>query len=299
LLNISAALVLPTLRPLVPQHGHLSAYDPSNAIIITDTRSNIVRINEIIERIDRAAVVATELIELRYAKAAEVANVVAQLERPDPNRSGATPQFTIVPDQRINGVLVHGDDLQRQRARTLIDSLDRPQAVDSNVRVVYLRYAQAEQVAQVLSGVLQNLARLSGSSGAAESSVQADVDTNAILITADKGTMDTLLVVVDSLDIRRAQVLVEAIIVEIEDTGDRSLGIQWMYRDDKRGFGSSTMGDGTLGGIGQGALQGLSGTQSERDAGLLRLAGGGWPGGPGCRRRPAPRAPARAARPRR
>jgi general secretion pathway protein D len=269
--NISAAKVLPTLRPLVPQHGHLSAYDPSNAIIITDTRANIIRINDIIERIDRAAVASTELIELRYAKAADVVTVITQIEKPDPNRSGATPQLAVVADQRINGVLIFGDDLQRQRVKHLIDSLDRPHAVDSNVRVIYLRYAKAEQVAEVLSGVLQNLARLKG--GAAESSVQADIDTNAILITADQGTMESLLAVVDSLDIRRAQVLVEAIIVEIEDTGDRELGIQWMYRDDKRGFGSSTIGDGSLGNVGQGALETLSGDQADRDAGLLRLAG--------------------------
>ncbi|WP_111641565.1 type II secretion system secretin GspD [Marinimicrobium alkaliphilum] len=270
--HTSAAKVLPTLRPLVPQHGHLSAYDPSNAIIITDTRSNIRRILNILERIDTEKAADTDVLDLRYAAAADVVNLLNQIQRRDADGSTAQPQLTLVPDERTNSILVHGSDMQRSRIRALVERVDRPQAADSNVRVIYLRYAKAEQVAQVLSGVVQDLAQVNGDN--AKASVQADVDTNAILITAGPDIMETLLVVIDSLDIRRAQVLVEAIIVEIEDTGGRELGFQWMYRDNDYGFGASTDGDGTLAGIGGSALGTLSGSQDQRDAALLGLAQG-------------------------
>ncbi|WP_246004393.1 type II secretion system secretin GspD [Marinimicrobium koreense] len=270
--NISASKVLPTLRPLVPQHGHLSAYDPSNAIIVTDTRSNILRLKEIISQIDQSSVVETELIELEFALAEDVARAVTQIEKPGAGDGGQS-ELTVVPDNRINAVLVHGDDLQRERIRQLVERLDRPRTKDSNVRVVYLKYAKAENVAQVLNGVMQNIARSEegGNNNARrqETNVQADEDTNSLLITANSDTMESLLAVIDSLDIRRAQVLVEAIIVEVEDTDGRELGIQWMYRDDKRGFGSSTTGSGQLGAIGVGALD----NNDDNDNGLVSLAG--------------------------
>jgi len=130
--------------------------------------------------------------------------------------------------------------------------------------VVYLEYAQAESVAQVLTGVLQNLSR--GGNAENEASVQADENTNALLITtSDDDIMQSLLTVIDGLDIRRAQVLVEAIIVEIEGIDGHELGIQWMYRDDRRGFGSSTDGSGSVGALGRGAFD-------DSDDGLLNLA---------------------------
>jgi general secretion pathway protein D len=269
--NISAAKVLPTLRPLVPQHGHISAYDSSNALIITDTRANIIRLNEIIAKIDQSAVVGTDLIELRYAQATEVVNVINQLEKPDPNRGTSTSPVLVVADKRINGVIVSGDDLQRQRIKMLIDSMDRPQTKNSNFRVVYLRYGKAEEIAKVLTGMVQNLTQSRSAEGApattqANANVQFDESTNAVLITADSDTMESLLAVVDSLDIRRAQVLVEAIIVEISSDGDRELGVQWMYRSEDHGFGSSGRGDRTTAGLGGAAFD-------MTDAGLASLAG--------------------------
>ncbi|WP_232301134.1 type II secretion system secretin GspD [Gilvimarinus agarilyticus] len=271
--NISAAKLLPVLRPLVPQHGHISAYDPSNAIIVTDTRANIDRLLKVIAQIDKAAVVSTELVELRYAQADAIVKVIQQLEKPDAQRGNATAPATVVADTRINGVLVNGDDMQRERIKMLIRRLDRPQITNSNVRVEYLKYAKAEQVATVLNGVLQNMQKMEtaegGSSGSNQikASVQADEDTNAILITADGDTLQSLMVLVESLDIRRAQVLVEAIIVELEDTDNAELGIEWMYNGGDSGFGSSTLGgDGTLAGVATGAL-------SEGDGATAALAG--------------------------
>jgi len=278
--NISAAKLLPVLRPLVPQHGHISAYDPSNAIIVTDTRANIERLLKVIAQIDKAAVVSTELVELRYAQADAIVKVIQQLEKPDAQRGNASAPVTVVADTRINGVLVNGDDMQRERIKMLIRRLDRPQITNSNVRVEYLKYAKAEQVATVLNGVLQNMQKIESSDGKSASnsqikaSIQADEDTNAILITADGDTLQSLMVLVESLDIRRAQVLVEAIIVELEEGDSKEIGIEWMYNGGDSGFGSSTIGKGgTLGGVAAGALAEGSGATASLASSLAGITG--------------------------
>ncbi len=278
--NTSAAKILAALRPLVPQYGHLTTYEPSNALIITDTRANVARMNELVKQLDTIGVTETDVVQLRYANASDVVSMLTQLEKPDPNRGSSTSPAVIVADKRINAVVINGDDMTRQRLKLLIEDLDRPQTQNSNVRVVYLHYAKAADVAKVLSGMLQSFAQ--GTKGAdgtatnnAQPAVQADEATNSVLITADVNTMDTMLSVIDSLDIRRAQVLVEAIIAEVSTDGKKELGIEWMYRDDKYGFGSNSN-SGVLGNIGSAALAASdkNASSDDKDAALVSLASG-------------------------
>ncbi len=266
--NISASKVLAALRPLVPQYGHLSAYEPSNALIISDTRANIARINELISQMDKAAVLTTDVFQLHYAQATEVVAMINQLEKPDPNRGATTSPPIVVADKRINAVIVSGDEMSRQRIKGIVDSLDRPQARNANLKVRYLSYAKAADVAKVLSGMLTSQNQGKGAEGAGgQANVQADESTNSVLITADSDTMQSLMAVVDSLDIRRAQVQVEAIIVEVQNTDGSELGVQWMYRDPENGFGASTDGKSLLSNVGGAAVDAT-------DGGLLKLATG-------------------------
>jgi general secretion pathway protein D len=279
--NISAAKVLAALRPLVPQYSHLSAYEPSNALIISDTRANIARINDLIMQMDKAAVLATDVVQLRYAQAVDVVAMLTQLEKPDPNRGVTTSPPIVVADKRINAVIISGDEMSRQRIKGVVESLDRPQTKNSNVRVIYLKYAKAADVAKVLTGMsqTQNPGAKPGEGGVAQTNVQADEATNSILITADGDNMRSLVAVVDQLDIRRAQVLVEAIIVEVGDNGKKEMGVQWMFTDTKSGFGTSNDGTPNLAVLGAGALKFKSpGTTQEdqdiRDTGVQELAAG-------------------------
>ena len=278
--NTSAAKILAALRPLVPQYGHLTTYEPSNALIITDTRANVARMNELVVQLDKIGVTQTDVIPLRYANATDVVAMLTQLEKPDPNRGMTTSPPVIVADKRINSVVISGDDMSRQRLKFLIEDLDRPQAKNANVRVHYLRYAKAEDVAKVLTGMMQSFTQAKQGEGAGGNtqppSVQADEATNSVIITADVDTMDTMLSIVDSLDVRRAQVLVEAIIAEVSDEAGKELGIEWMYRDNEYGFGASTDGgNGVIGAIGAQALavSDKNADQDDKDAALLSLAG--------------------------
>lgn len=241
LYNVSASKVLPVLRPLAPQHAHLAAYEPSNAIIVSDTVANIARLTDIIERIDRAGVAETDVMPLEYAQAAELATILQQLSKNDQD-SPKNTQAVIVADQRSNSILVTGDQVRRNKVRELVARLDVSQPQSGNVRVIYLEYADAEEVATVLAKVVSSISKLEPDSAkgakpsAENASVEADPATNSLLITADADTMESLLSVIKRLDIRRAQVLVEAIIVEITNDLSRELGVEWAAYKQNNGF---------------------------------------------------------------
>ncbi|BFM09586.1 type II secretion system secretin GspD [Halioxenophilus aromaticivorans] len=241
--NVSAAKVLPVLRPLVAQHAHMAAYDPSNSIVISDTAANIARVKQVIAQIDGAAMDHTEVIELQHAPVDDAVKMLETLMGSE-GGSGAG-SLKMVPDARTNSILVSGDELQRSRIRGLVDRLDRPQAQTGNVRVIYLEYANATEVAQTLSKLVQNIEKNGEKAGQRKASVEADEATNALLITAEGDTLDSLLQVVERLDIRRAQVLVEAVIAEMTDTDGKELGIEWLFADQDGGFGANN--NGTIG----------------------------------------------------
>ncbi|MDN3638048.1 type II secretion system secretin GspD [Simiduia curdlanivorans] len=263
--NVSASKALPVLRPMVPQHAHMAAYDPSNAIIITDTEANIARLQEVIDRIDRSAVYTTELVNLKHAGAEDLVRILTQLQRQEAGKAGNDNAPMLVADKRSNGVLISGDDLARSKVKDLIRRLDMPQQQSGNVQVVYLEYAEAKQVATVLTNVVKNMSKLDKAEGAAatETSVEADEDTNSLLITADPATLQSLKSVIARLDIRRAQVLVEAIIVEILDDNSQDLGVQWLFGTKNGTFGSSALPNSALGSI-----------DADEDDGLGAMIGG-------------------------
>lgn len=243
--NISAAKLIPVLRPLVPQQAHMAAYAPSNAIIISDLSANIDRIRGIIERMDQSAVQQTDIIKLRYAVAEDVVGMLDTLAKSEAKQSGGETEVLLVADGRTNSVLVSGDELERARIRKLVQHLDTPLEQSGNVKVIYLEYAQANEIAEVLSRVMQNMNQLEGAEGSKQprksnsATIEADEGTNALIITADAGEMAAIEGVIHRLDIRRAQVLVEAIIVEMEVIDGQDLGIQWLFADSGGAFGSN------------------------------------------------------------
>jgi len=245
--NVSAAKLIPVLRPLVPQQAHMAAYAPSNAIIISDIRANIDRMEKIIASMDQSAVKETEIIKLKYGVSTDVVEMLKTLEK---SRAGegadASKEATLVADKRTNSVVVTADELSIERIKSLIDYLDIPLEQSGNVRVMYLEYADATEVAEVLTRVMQNLSRLddeasgrSRAANAAKSTIEADAGTNSLIITADADEMAALESVIARLDIRRAQVLVEAIIVEMEIVEGRELGLQWLFANDSGLYGSN------------------------------------------------------------
>ncbi|WP_096085589.1 type II secretion system secretin GspD [Agaribacterium haliotis] len=288
--NISAAKLLAALRPMVSTNANLTHHDGSNSIIITDTKANIDRIRRVIQKIDTAAVPETEVVRLRYSEADAMVQTLTKLDAADKQAAGLSNKMTMVADKRNNAILIAGEDVQRARVKHLIKMLDRPAAQTGNVRVVYLEYAEAKKVAEVLTKVAQNITKLGpggggDKGGANAATVEADEDTNALLITAEGDTLNSLLAVVERLDIRRAQVLVEAIIVELNITDDKELGFEWLFSDPDsgvvgagpRGAGSGTgaLASGILTGTPQSIGEGLAAQGSGSVLGLAGTTGSG------------------------
>ncbi len=244
--NISAAKLIPVLRPLVPQQAHMAAYAPSNAIIISDVSANIDKISAIIEHMDKSAVQQTDIVKLRFAVAVDVVKMLDQLNKSEAKQAGGEPEVLLVADSRTNSVLVSGDELDRARVRKLISHLDTPLEQSGNVKVIYLEYADAMDLAEVLTRVMKNISELDTPEGGKparrsgnSATIEADEGTNALIITADTDEMAALEAVIHRLDIRRAQVLVEAIIVEMEVIDGQDLGLQWLFANSNGSFGSN------------------------------------------------------------
>ena len=242
----AAAQLVPILRPLVPQQGHLAAYPATNVLIISDRASNVERLFTIIRRIDQVSDSEIEVIPLTHASAAEVVRVLTTLTRSSavgkaPGAGGE--QQVMVADERTNSVLLGGDRADRLRLRAIISHLDTPQDSGGNTDVVYLRYAEAKEIVTVLMGVGKIEEQESGQpKGATATSrrggsfdIQADESTNALVITAPPDIMRTLKRVISQLDIRKAQVLVEAIIAEVSGDVAKDLGVQWLFSGGRDG----------------------------------------------------------------
>src|ERR1700728_4436799 len=254
--NISAAQLVPLLRPLIPQYGHLAAYPSGNMLIISDRASNVSRIVRIVERMDESGDEPIEVIALHNASAADVVRDVNSLNQGQGAEGGAAVK--IVADERTNSILLTGEKSQRLRLKALMINMDTPLATGGDTQVRYLRYADAEKMADKLKGQATASAKAQGgpptggpgggggggggSNVDASVTIWADVATNALIITAPPKLMRSLMGVIDKLDIRRAQVQAEAIIVEVDVNKSSNLGVQWLLF----GQGNSTVPAGVI-----------------------------------------------------
>jgi len=255
--NLSAAQLVPLLRPLVPPYGHLAAYNAANMLIISDRSSNVSRIVRIIERMDEGGDEAVEVIPLHNASAADVVRIINSLNQGQ-GAEGAGALAKVVADDRTNSILLTGEKTQRLKLKALIINMDTPLSTGGDTQVRYLRYADAEKIADKLKGQATATAKAQGGppaggaptagAGGGSSNVDAsvtiwaDVATNALIITAPPKIMKSLMAVIDKLDIRRAQVQVEAVIVEVDVNKSSNLGVQWLLY----GQGSSAVPAGVI-----------------------------------------------------
>jgi general secretion pathway protein D len=235
--NVSVRELSPLLRQLNDNAGagNVVHYDPANIILITGRAAVVNRLADIIKRVDQAGDKDIEVVELDNASAAEMVRIVEALNKTTDTKN--TPEFLqpkLVADDRTNSILISGDPQVRQRLRRLIQQLDVEMASKGNNRVVYLKYAKAEELVEVLKGVSDNLQAEKSTGGKNSNSAQrgdvviaAHPGTNALVLTAPPDIMNALQDVIAQLDIRRAQVLIEALIVEMAEGDGVNLGVQW------------------------------------------------------------------------
>lgn len=232
--HVTAAQLVPILRPLVPPQGHLAAYPQSNVLIISDRATNIDRLVSIIKRIDQPSSGEIEIVRLEYAGASDLVRVLTSL-RQQATKGPKARKPMLVADERTNSILIGGERADRLQLRAIISHLDTPSEVVGDTHVIYLRYAKAADLVPVLTGVgdTQKDQGKKGKKAAPPNqkqpfNIQADESTNALVITAAPSVYRSLESVIRQLDVRRAQVLVEAIIAEVSSDRAAELGVQWL-----------------------------------------------------------------------
>ena len=252
--NIPAAALVPVLRPLLSKDAHLAAAPASNTLIISDAAANVARLVQIVRRMDLPATGEVETVSLQHATATEVVRVLETLQQRSAGGEGGNARGAFVADERSNSVLIGGSRDTRLALRAIIANLDTPQADRSgNIHVVYLRYANAEDLKAVLEGVINALQKVPAAQGQTDpsgglSTVQFEPGTNALIISAPPSLWPSIEAVVQKLDIPRAQLLVEAVVVEVSSTLARELGVQWRASadyDNNRGVVGGTSFDNT------------------------------------------------------
>ena len=236
--NVTVRELVPLLRQLSDQAGggNVTNYDPANVIMLTGTAATVNRLVNIIERVDRAGDQDVEIIKLQYASAGEMVRIIEAMNKPS---GGKTAQATfliptIVADDRSNSVIVSGEVKARERVVRLVKRLDSELESNGNTRVYYLKYSKAEDLVKVLSGVSKTISseaqasRAGGkTNGQNETSIEAHEATNTVVITGQPEMLRSLEGVIRQLDVPRAQVHIEAIIVEVYESDGAQLGVQW------------------------------------------------------------------------
>lgn len=278
---VPAEQLVPVLRPLMPQWSSVSAYSPSNMLILSGRASNIKQMASIIKQVDSSSANGIDMVPLKHALAMDVASTLKDLVKTQ-SAPGAHGQTTLAADDRSNAILLSGNKTERIRLRLLISQLDKEHSSgsDSNTQVIYLNYLRAEDVVPILAGIAQasfsgNVGTTIGTitrpeldstnpaanlvpgmssgggqapavynspaatpntasantqnEGSTKPTVQiiAEPNTNSIIINAPATLIRTLKSVIGQLDIKPAQLLIEALVAEVNEHDFNSLGIEW------------------------------------------------------------------------
>ena len=246
--NANALEMVPILRPLVAKYGHLAGVAAANALIISDHASNIQRIEQIVRELDSPSKYEVEVIQLNEAWVGDMVELLQELAPGELGRGSgenASRKYSVTADERSNRLILRGDESFREKMRGLILQLDQPSATGGTTKVIRLKHADAANLTEILKGVMGEVVAEAGGGGGGSGagsaggrtgfSVFADEGLNALVVRGQPSIMQEAEQIIRALDIRRAQVLIEAAIVEISDELGQDLGVQVAVGDESGG----------------------------------------------------------------
>ncbi|WP_263079720.1 type II secretion system secretin GspD [Endozoicomonas sp. Mp262] len=233
--NVPVRELSPLLRQLINTSGNVVHYDPSNVLLMTGRAGNLERLAEVVRRIDKAGAESVSIVPLKYASAAEMERILVAIYGGKGRKTTGNNPPIIVSNERTNQMILSGDRKILQRMKHLTLQLDAEQESSGNTRVFYLKYAKAEDIKPVLEGVSKTVQAEKQSNtvrkNPSEFSIEVHEQTNAVVVSARQDIMQSVEKVIKQLDIRRAQVLVEAVIVEVAEGDGINLGVQFANED--------------------------------------------------------------------
>ena len=231
--------LVPILRPMVAKYGHLAGVKSANALIVTDHASNVKRLEKIIERLDGSGVSELEVVQLEEAWVGDIVDVLTNLDPEkvseggkDKSESGVAGRIRVVADERANRLIIRGEKSARDRVKKLIATLDQPSRFSGKASVIRLLHADAKELSELLKNLMGDVKDDKGKSQATgKVSIYPDTGLNALVVRAEPSVMSEIKEVVSQLDVRRAQVLIEAAIVEVTGSVDDRVGVQTAILD--------------------------------------------------------------------
>jgi general secretion pathway protein D len=241
--NVSAGALVELIKPLVSPAGYIAPLPASNSLVLADDSSNVKRLLDLIQRMDRTGSLEIDVVKLQHASARDTAKLLETLAKPaGGGAEGAATPLSIAADERSNSVLLAGDPVNRQRARQLIVQLDQPLDATAASRVIFLHYMSATEILPILKNITASAQKEAKDQTVKEASlsIEASQSSNALVMSGPPDLLDSMQDVIAKLDVQRAQVLVEAVIVELDQDLADKLGVEWSTDFSSSGFQAGT-----------------------------------------------------------
>lgn len=222
--NLTAGKLSELVKPLLSNEAVVTPFPETNSLVVADHSTNISAVKRLIRELDRSGTDQLEIIRLKNANAEDVLRSINTL------LGGPDSNLNLSFDERSNSLLMAGDPVRREKVRTIIKQLDEPVVGEGNTQVVYVHYVDAKEI----EPILQNLAQSIQSQKKEETSgisIEASESANALVINAPPAVLNTMKRVVSQLDIRRAQVMIEALVVEVSGDVADDIGVSWLSTD--------------------------------------------------------------------
>jgi general secretion pathway protein D len=223
LFNRSTEEILPMIKPITGRQSHLSSIPSINSILLVDRVSNVERISDLIKDLDKNNTAKISIVKLDNLSSIEAVRILDKLKA---QNNPTINKFIAIPFSPSNSVIVSANEFVTSNIKDTLKSLDRDVKSDDSIDVIYLKYAKSADIAAILSSI-------SGSFLPDADDVKTVIThhekTNSLIIASAEANLSTIRNIISQLDIRRAQVLVEAIIVELSETAAKNLGIETIF----------------------------------------------------------------------
>ena len=262
--NRSIEEVMPMIKPITGRQAHLSSIASINSILIVDRVSNVERISKLISDLDKNNSAIISIIKLTNLSSIEAARILEKLKS---QNNPTLSKFVAIPFTPSNSIIISANEYVTANINQTLKSLDRDVKSDDSIDVVYLKYAKSSDIAAILNSV-------SGSFMSDDDGIKTVIThhekTNSLIISSAEANLATIRNIISQLDIRRAQVLVEAIIVELSETAANSLGVETIFNGTDKD--SVPIGVTRFGGSGPDLLSIVGSAADETDVNLSSTA---------------------------
>ncbi len=220
--NRSSVELLPLIKPIAGRQANVSSIASINSLLVVDRKSNVERITEVVQSLDEDNTASVTIVNLKNLSSVEAVRILEKLKS---QNNPTINNFVAISFSASNSVIVSANSITTNIIKETLQQLDADAISEGSVAVIYLKYANAEEVSAIVSSIASRFI----SSESEKPIVTYHAPTNSVVVSSDESNIATIKNLISKLDIRRAQVLVEAIVVELSETAARSLGVETIF----------------------------------------------------------------------